>query len=291
MKFFLVLFVACVGILSAAESALPLVELPDYTVTGSNPLKLVPYDQLLELQAAARRRHRTFVLDSYTVRKYPNAVYPKEVKSLIRDKQGNRVKDLTNAESIYVLSPAFTGLFASSNQPDDQAALYFLFRTRRTPDEMTVGDAEDLLREYGEFIALRLAFVQQHYAAKRKEEFRDLYKVTVPDEIVVVATSDAAAARIAAKWGGTVAGRTIGFSKEQLAAAGEKFGRDARLTDHPGDIDCIAPWRRGETAPMVQDHAALFMIGFAEYRAHFFSQPRFEVVLLAMRNPPPRRKS
>lgn len=289
MKLLLILLAGCAGVLSAAEPAPPVVALPDYTVKGSNPLKLVPYDQLLELQAVARRQYDTFVLDSYTVRKYPNAVYREDVKSLIRDARGNKIKELTNGEGVYTLSPDFAGLFASSNQPDDQAALYFLLQTQRTPDETTLGFAEDLLREYGEFIAARLAFVQQHYAVKRKEEFRELYEVTVPDEIIVVATSDEAAGRIAAKWGGTAAGRTVGFAKEQLADARRKAGRDARLAEHPGDIECIAPWRRSETAPLVQNHAALFMIGFAEYRAHFFAQPRFDVVLPAMRNPPPRK--
>jgi hypothetical protein len=290
MKLLLVLVVGWVGVLSGAEPPSPLVALPDYTVKGSNPLKLVPYDQLLELQAVARREYNTFVLDRYTVRKYPNAVYREEVKSLIRDARGNKVKELTNDKGIDALSPAFAGLFASSNQPDDQAALYFLLQTRRTPDETTLGFAEDLLREYGEFIAARLAFAQQHYAVKRKEEFRDLYEVTVPDEIVVVATSDEAARRIAGKWGGSAVGRTVGFSKEQLGAARRKAGRDTLLAERPGDIDCIAPWRRGETAPIVQNHAALLMIGFAEYRAHFFSPPRFDVVLPALRNPPPREK-
>lgn len=255
--------------------------LPKYKVNADLLAQMIPCDQVQDIRNEARPYSRSFDFSVVTVIKAPNSKATQRVRCYLRDATGVSLKEITNDSLRIPVDDKWPAGFLSSNQPAGYSAFYFMLKPRLAPGAVKLGDADRLLRDYIAFSERRLNDAIDHYGAAGSWCI-DLRWMTVPDEIAFVATSPGAAEKIGHLLGTPPDGLAVRVSQEKLAALVAQHGANFAVANFGTDIDCVTPWRSTAGRPPIEDHAALFQVGWVQYRRQPTDEPQADFVAVAM---------
>lgn len=234
--------------------------LPKYKVNADLLAQMIPCDQVQDLRNEARPYSRSFDFSVVTVIKAPNSKATQRVRCYLRDATGGSLKEITNDSLRIPVDDKWPAGFLSSNQPAGYSAFYFMLKPRLAPGAVKLGDADRLLRDYIAFSERRLNDAIDHYGAAGSWCI-DLLG-TPPD------------------------GLAVRVSQEKLAALVAQHGANFAVANFGTDIDCVTPWRSTAGRPPIEDHAALFQIGWVQYRRQPTDEPQADFVAVAMDSAP-----
>src|SRR5688572_5720654 len=265
----------------AARVGEPKVELDPFVVHGRERTLAIPCSQLLDLSARAAP---SFTLTNYTLRPNHDATLAQPLRLLLRRADGGVLHELPDATGVHALDPRFRDTLASSNQPERLNNFYLLLRAAclREPGGVNYVALRQLLDDYAAFAAARFDEARKHYEMKKHDDFADWRRQILPDEVVVFLRGEAQATALAIATSGTVDGRAVRLSRNQLVARDSDPAADPFAALDWTAIECVAPWRQGEPLPEVVDGGALLLVGWMTYRSHWLARPRYEMIMVGL---------
>jgi hypothetical protein len=237
--------------------------LPKYEVSAEVIAHMIPRDQLAQIRRQAAR-FTTFRFDEVTMEKAPTSIFPRPIRCLVRDDNGTVIGDLTNPQLTVTIDPTWRDGFLSTNQPSQYTRFYVLLRARLDEPRLSLGFCRELLAEYTRFSEERMEAANRYYAGGRAIG-ADLVFFTVPDEIAVVFVSRTAAENVGRTLGAKWEDRTVRIGSKLLERSIESRGAGWAVAD-AAEIECVTPWAALAPLPRMEQHAALFRVGWAEFR-------------------------
>lgn len=276
---FAVLTLSAVPQICAEEEV---VQMPKFEVTADVIATMIPCAQVAEICQEAAAYKDTFDLSVLTVIKAPASTFPRKVRCFIRDKDGRVQREITNDSLLFPVDTSWREGFLSSNQPVEYSHYYLLLKPRFKSAEVTLGEASTLLRQFTDFSEKRLMNAIRHYGGGRIQPTLEMRLTTIPDEIVLFATSPEAANTIAARVGVRPVGHAVRLTREQLAMMVAEKGAGFVVGNALAEIACISPWGRLIRLPPVRDGAAMFAIGWVEYKRTPQDRTRRDFVAVGM---------
>ncbi len=252
--------------------------MPTYKVTAGLVSDMIPCRQVLELSREVAARFKSFEVSVLTAA--PAGSSTKPLRCFIRDADGHVRRELTNESQVFPIEATWGDGFLSTNYGEGAAGYYLMLKPRFPAEQITVGDLETLLDEYTDFARRRLDVAISRYGT-RNLRTGDLYWRVMPTEVVCVATSPEVARALASRCGAVLEGSSVRIAAEVIEDLKKRNGAGWVVTKR-SEMTCVAPWTRVLGLPHVKDSAALYEIGWMEYRSDVMAKPQREVIAVAM---------
>jgi hypothetical protein len=240
---------------------------------------MIPCQQVAELSRDTAARFKSFEMGVLTAAK-TTPEEPKPLRCFVRDKDGRVLRELTNEKLEIPVDEQWSDGFLSTNFGEGGASYYFLLKPRFSGEAVTASQLRSLLKDYEDFARRRLDYVIARYGA-RGARTGDLFWRIMPTEIVCMTPSAEIARAMAERCGATQQGNAVRISAVTLDTLKERQGADW-VVANKSDLTCVAPWTSFLGLPRVKDGAALYQIGWVEYRSDPTAKPRREAIAVAM---------